>query len=379
MGRHYHDLLARYAPPVVLVNLIDRKRDQGRLGRAFDAVHHLTAAALSTLPQARGGGGGGGGGAFLASSGSGGEGADQAQPTGKKGKSERTPQGHDEEGGAAAAALLLTWFDFHAECKHMRWDRLSLLLDGLRAEMEAQGYFHADGHGRVRRVQRGVLRTNCMDCLDRTNVVQSIFARFSLARQLREAHGLGGAVTGKGTVLQLPWDGVERPFRHLWSGNADAISLLYAGTPALKGDFTRTGKRTRRGALQDGIHSVRRYVINNFVDAWNQRAVDAMLGRGLGGDPPFTVLPEHDTGLTAPQLVAWRRALRAGGGGGAGQEGVAVDVEADVDRLLGEVVPEDVEGKGGKDEEEEEEEEGPEVLHGRGRGGGRWWWWGWGL
>jgi hypothetical protein len=43
--------------------------------------------------------------------------------------------------------------------------------------------------------------------------------------------------------MQLPveCEGLERALRGLWSGNADAISLLYAGTPALKGDFTRTG------------------------------------------------------------------------------------------------------------------------------------------
>jgi hypothetical protein len=34
------------------------------------------------------------------------------------------------------------------------------------------GFFHADAKGRIQAVQRGVIRTNCMDCLDRTNVAQ---------------------------------------------------------------------------------------------------------------------------------------------------------------------------------------------------------------
>lgn len=43
-------------------------------------------------------------------------------------------------------------------------------------------------------------------------------------------------------------------------------SMLYAGTPALKGDFTRTGQRTKLGLLQDGTNSAIRYVVNNFQD-----------------------------------------------------------------------------------------------------------------
>ncbi|KAG7243814.1 hypothetical protein INR49_007498 [Caranx melampygus] len=33
--------------------------------------------------------------------------------------------------------------------------------------------------------QRGVFRSNCMDCLDRTNVIQSLLARRSLQSQLQ--------------------------------------------------------------------------------------------------------------------------------------------------------------------------------------------------
>jgi len=46
-------------------------------------------------------------------------------------------------------------------------------------------YFMVDGSGAVVSVQQGVFRTNCIDCLDRTNVVQSMFARQSLLHQLQ--------------------------------------------------------------------------------------------------------------------------------------------------------------------------------------------------
>lgn len=38
----------------------------------------------------------------------------------------------------------------------------------------------------IKKTQTSVVRSNCMDCLDRTNVVQSTLARFVLTQQLRE-------------------------------------------------------------------------------------------------------------------------------------------------------------------------------------------------
>ena len=61
-------------------------------------------------------------------------------------------------------------------------------------------------------------------------------------------------------------ESLELIFRNSWADNADVMSYLYTGTPALKTDFTRTGKRTSMGAINDGINSVTRYYINNFTD-----------------------------------------------------------------------------------------------------------------
>ena len=56
----------------------------------------------------------------------------------------------------------------------------------------------------------------------------------------------------------------------VWSDHANFISMAYAGTGALKTDFTRTGKRTRKGLLEDGWNSVMRYLKNNFFDGARQ-------------------------------------------------------------------------------------------------------------
>ena len=46
-------------------------------------------------------------------------------------------------------------------------------------------YFLVDSDGKVVTNQEGVFRSNCMDCLDRTNVIQSLLARRSLQAQLQ--------------------------------------------------------------------------------------------------------------------------------------------------------------------------------------------------
>ena len=59
----------------------------------------------------------------------------------------------------------------------------------------------------------------------------------------------------------------------VWTDHANFISIAYSGTGALKTDFTRTGKRTRQGLLEDGWNSVMRYLKNNFFDGARQVSV----------------------------------------------------------------------------------------------------------
>jgi len=48
------------------------------------------------------------------------------------------------------------------------------------------------------------------------------------------------------------------------------MSIQYSGTNALKTDFTRTGKRTKMGAINDLQNSIVRYIKNNFMDGVRQ-------------------------------------------------------------------------------------------------------------
>ncbi|RZF44359.1 hypothetical protein LSTR_LSTR017441 [Laodelphax striatellus] len=51
---------------------------------------------------------------------------------------------------------------------------------------------------------------------------------------------------------------LRRCFQLLWANNGDIISKQYAGTNALKGDYTRTGERKLSGMMKDGMNSANR-------------------------------------------------------------------------------------------------------------------------
>ncbi|XP_077503149.1 phosphatidylinositol-3-phosphatase SAC1 isoform X2 [Amblyomma americanum] len=163
-------------------------------------------------------------------------------------------------------------FDFHHECRKMQWDRLSILMDRIAQDQDAFGYFMMLYDGSVPCLQTGVFRTNCIDCLDRTNVVQSLLARRSLEQQLQRT----GILMPGETIKQHPV--FETLYKNVWADNGDFCSIQYAGTGALKTDYTRTGKRTILGALRDGYNSAVRYIKNNFNDGFRQDAIDLFLG-----------------------------------------------------------------------------------------------------
>ena len=185
--------------------------------------------------------------------------------------------------------LHYVYFDFHNETKGLKWHRAQILLDQLISGLEKGQYFRgldmpADAQGRleVRNQQTAVVRTNCMDCLDRTNVVQTMLARWTLTRQLIDVGVLkpGESADDDASFKDL--------FRNIWADNADVVSKSYSGTGALKTDFTRTGQRTRAGMVQDFNNSVTRYVKNNFRDGPRQDAFDLFLGN---------YIPSTDVGI----------------------------------------------------------------------------------
>lgn len=162
--------------------------------------------------------------------------------------------------------IKYVWFDFHHECRKMKYENLSKLIEQVKEKLHGFDYFMARlEHGmehrdrinertcKVQNKQIGTIRVNCMDCLDRTNVVQSVMSRNIAHRQLWKMELSGEP---RGDPFEKFFGPLEEAFRESWTDNADRISILYTGTPALKTDFTRTGKRTWKGAVNDGVNAV---------------------------------------------------------------------------------------------------------------------------
>lgn len=179
----------------------------------------------------------------------------------------------------------LVAFDFHKHCGGKDYERgLAMLMSELQDKLETFGFFTAGVNGvpGIPTHQKGVFRVNCVDCLDRTNVVQSLLARVALDRQLRavfhaDIPAQSDPSVGVGGKPKLFHESEDR-FKHVWGDNADSVSKQYSGTGALKTDFTRTGKRSTQGMLGDGVKSVVRMYYKNFVDEGRQEAIDIMCG-----------------------------------------------------------------------------------------------------
>ncbi|KIW94269.1 uncharacterized protein Z519_05585 [Cladophialophora bantiana CBS 173.52] len=163
--------------------------------------------------------------------------------------------------------VLYEWFDFHAECRGMKFENVSRLVDKLENTIKRYGETVISKDG-METSQSGVIRTNCMDCLDRTNVAQSAFGQYMLQRDLGR----------EGFEIDLLHDDSTTWFNTLWADNGDAISRQYASTAALKGDFTRTRRRNYRGALNDFSLTLTRFYNNMVNDYFSQAVIDFLLG-----------------------------------------------------------------------------------------------------
>ncbi len=127
------------------------------------------------------------------------------------------------------------------------------------------------------KLQKGIFRTNCIDCLDRTNIIQNVFGRINIHIVFQNLK-ISNSETDFSNPL-LPFeDNFENIFRTLWTENGNFLSKSYSGTNALKSDFTLTGKRTIKGAFQDIFSTLKRFYINNFRDGYNQDSHDLFIG-----------------------------------------------------------------------------------------------------
>ncbi|XP_076405291.1 synaptojanin-1 isoform X10 [Peromyscus maniculatus bairdii] len=164
-----------------------------------------------------------------------------------------------------ASDVHMVSFDYHQMVKGGKAEKLHSVLKPQVQKFLDYGFFYFDGND-VKRCQSGTVRTNCLDCLDRTNSVQAFLGLEMLTKQL-DALGLAEKPQ---LVTRF-----QEVFRSMWSVNGDSISKIYAGTGALEG----------KAKLKDGARSVTRTIQNNFFDSSKQEAIDVLLlGNTLNSD-----------------------------------------------------------------------------------------------
>ena len=198
-----------------------------------------------------------------------------------------------ESGVKDGPKIAFEWFDFHGECRGMNFQNVAILIDTLEPIVNAFGYT-VEEEGKIRAQQSGLCRTNCMDCLDRTNVVQSALGRHVLRKQFEDL----------GVSIDLQFGEHSKWFNTLWADNGDAISKQYASTAALKGDYTRTSKRNYQGALNDFSLNVSRYYSGIVNDYFSQAVIDYLLGNvtDLVFEEFQANLMSHDPGMSVSKI-----------------------------------------------------------------------------
>ncbi|XP_027702434.1 synaptojanin-2 isoform X2 [Vombatus ursinus] len=151
-------------------------------------------------------------------------------------------------------------FDFHQFAKGGKIEKLeNLLRPQLKLHWDEFDVF-AKGENVSPRFQKGTLRMNCLDCLDRTNTVQCFIALEVLHLQL-ESLGLNSKPVTERFV---------ESYKAMWSLNGHNLSKVFTGSRALEG-------KAKVGKLKDGARSVSRTIQSNFFDGVKQEAIKLLL------------------------------------------------------------------------------------------------------
>lgn len=126
-------------------------------------------------------------------------------------------------------------------------------------------------------LQSGVLRTNCVDCLDRTNVAQFAFGAVALG------HALVMLGFADSHLLDLD-SGIGAQLMEMYQAMGDSLAMQYGGSEAHNPGAVLGGSGAKRGAWRSAgfsremMTSVRRFYSNNYTDADKQDAINLFLG-----------------------------------------------------------------------------------------------------
>lgn len=146
-------------------------------------------------------------------------------------------------------------------------------------------------------LQTGIVRVNCVDCLDRTNTAQFAIGKCVLAHQL---YILGLLAT---PVLEFDSDCI-RLLEGLYEDHGDTLALQYGGSQLVHRikTYRKTAPWSSHG--NDIMQTLSRYYSNTFSDAEKQNTMNLFLGLFIPdvNRPPIWDYP-NDYHLHHPESV----------------------------------------------------------------------------
>ncbi|QUC15903.1 uncharacterized protein UV8b_00144 [Ustilaginoidea virens] len=219
---HFNDLFQRYGAPIYVVNLIKSMERQPRESKLLqeytDAIDYLN----------------------------------QFLPAGKR--------------------MIHKAWDMSRASKVRGGDVIGNLEVIAESVVTATGFFHnGDGRTSPMMAQNGVARTNCIDCLDRTNAAQFVIGKRALGHQL---HALGIL---DDTRIGYDTDAVNL-FTHMWHDHGDTVAVQYGGSQLVNTMETYRKINQWTSHSRDMIESFKRYYNNSFLDSQRQEAYNLFLG-----------------------------------------------------------------------------------------------------
>ncbi|KAI9725233.1 MAG: phosphatidylinositol-3,5-bisphosphate 5-phosphatase [Chrysothrix sp. TS-e1954] len=253
-ARHFDDLFQRYSAPIYVLNLIKARertpRESKLLVEYQNAIKYLN----------------------------------QSLPEGKK--------------------ILYRAYDMSRAAKTRGQDVIGTLEDIAGDIIKTTSIFANEGESsESSSVQNGVVRSNCIDCLDRTNAAQFVIGKRALAIQLQ--------ALGVTTDPSLNYDSdASNLFAHMFNDHGDTLASQYGGSHLVNTTDSYRKINNWQSHSRDMLESFKRYYHNSFLDNQRQEAYNLFLGNYVyaSGQPMLWDL-QNDYYLhhTAPQNKLQRR------------------------------------------------------------------------
>uniref|UniRef100_A0A0N5CAH5 SAC domain-containing protein n=1 Tax=Strongyloides papillosus TaxID=174720 RepID=A0A0N5CAH5_STREA len=120
-------------------------------------------------------------------------------------------------------------------------------------------------------LQHGVVRTNCVDCLDRTNVAQFGMAKVALGCQLYSMGLIDEPIISFSSELC-------KSFEEMYDEHGDTMALQYAGSQLVHTIKTYKKISAFQEKSRDVIQTISRYYSNTFGDYEKQNSINLFLG-----------------------------------------------------------------------------------------------------